>query len=139
MGHDKSPVVGASVLLHRADGKVVLVKRSREPGKGRWALPGGITKWGERVEETAVREVREETGLDVRLLELVGVYDIIEKDRENRARFHYVTVCFKGERIGGRLRVGSDVENAKWFGPKELNEEMLTDCTLRALRNARVF
>ena len=133
------PRVGASALVQREDGKIVLVKRSKEPGKGRWALPGGLTEYGEEVEETAVREVEEETGLNIKLLSLVGVYDIIGMDEKDQTRCHYVSICFKGKKIGGKLRAGSDVKNVGWFSPLELKEEMLTEGTFKALKDTRIL
>lgn len=125
-------------MVQRADEKIVLVKRLWEPGKGRWAFPGGLTEYGEKVEETAIREVEEETGLKVELLNLVGVYDIIEKDKKDRVRYHYVSICFRGKKIDGKLKVGPDVEDVGWFSPQELDEEMLTETTLKALKDTKV-
>lgn len=126
-------------MVQHADEKIVLVKRLKEPGKGRWAFPGGLTEYGEKVEETAVREVKEETGLNIELLSLVGVYDIIENDKKGRARCHYVSICFRGKKIGGKLKVGSDVEDVGWFSPLELKREMLTEGTFKALKDAKVL
>jgi 8-oxo-dGTP diphosphatase len=133
------PQLGASALIQRFDGKVILVKRSKEPGKGYWALPAWLTKYGEKVEETAIRETKEETGLEIKLQGLVGVYDILKKDKKGRTRYHYVSVCFKGKEIGGKLKTGTDVEEVRWFDLRELKEEMLTESTRKALRDAKVL
>ncbi len=98
-------------VIIRTLGGVVLVKRRNEPYKGRWALPGGFVCYGERVEDAASREVREETGLRVKLGELVGVYSDPKRD----PRGHVVSVCFSARRAGGRLRASSDAQDVKIF------------------------
>ncbi|QDA31920.1 NUDIX hydrolase [Thermococcus indicus] len=86
-------------------GGVVLIKRKHEPFKDRYALPGGFVEYGERVEEAAVREAKEETGLDVRLIKLVGVYSDPNRD----PRGHTVTTAFLA--IGtGKLKAGDDAK-----------------------------
>ncbi|MEM2978378.1 MAG: NUDIX hydrolase [Candidatus Hadarchaeales archaeon] len=127
------PKVGASVLVEKG-GKVLLVRRGSEPGKGRWALPGGLVEPGEEVGKAAVREVEEETGVKVRLKGLVGVYDILERDGRGRLRYHYVTVCFRGEPLYTRVRRGGEVLDVRWFGREELERSELTRTTARVLR-----
>jgi 8-oxo-dGTP diphosphatase len=97
------------VILH--GGGFVLIKRGREPFKGCWALPGGIVRYGESVEQAAVREALEETGLQVELLNLVGVYS--EPGRDPRG--HFVSVAFTARSRGGRLEASSDAEEAAVF------------------------
>ncbi len=127
------PRLGASVLV-REGKKVLLVRRGSEPGKGKWALPGGLVKPGERVEEAAVREVEEETGIRVRLRGLLGVYDLIERDSRGRLRYHYVTVCFRGKSLFTRVRKGGEVLEARWFSKEELKGRELSRVTARVLR-----
>ncbi len=98
-------------VIIRTPGGVVLVKRRNEPYKGRWALPGGFVCYGERVEDAAAREVREETSLRVKLGKLVGVYSDPKRD----PRGHVVSVCFSARRAGGRLRASSDAQDVKIF------------------------
>jgi 8-oxo-dGTP diphosphatase len=86
------------------DGKLVCVRRGREPFKGRLALPGGFVEYGETVEEAVMREVREETGLETRVVRLVGVYSDPARD----PRGHTVGVVFVLEPAGGKLRAGDD-------------------------------
>jgi len=93
-----------TVILY--DGGVVLVRRRREPFKGQLAIPGGFVEYGESVGDAAVREAREETGLDVRLLSVVGVYS--DPDRDPRG--HTVTVAFLAFGTG-ELRAGDDAKD----------------------------
>lgn len=98
-------------------GKLVLVKRKNPPFQDRFALPGGFVEVGETVETAAVREAMEETGLEVRLLKLLGVYSDPSRD----PRGHTVSVCFLA--LGsGNLKAGSDAKDAGLFGIDEIPE-----------------
>ncbi|RLI82790.1 MAG: NUDIX hydrolase [Archaeoglobales archaeon] len=92
-------------------GGIVLIKRMNEPFKDHYALPGGIVEYGESVEEALVREVKEETGLDVEPYKLVGVYSDPNRD----PRGHFVSVCFVAIPRGGELRAGSDAGDVGIF------------------------
>lgn len=127
------PRLGTSVLVER-EGKVLLVKRGSEPGRGRWALPGGLVESGEGIRKAAVREVEEETGIKVKIKGLVGVYDILERDGKGALRYHYVTVCFLGEALSTEVRKGGEVLDAGWFGKEELGRKKLTKTTRKILK-----
>jgi 8-oxo-dGTP diphosphatase len=103
-------------------GKVVLVKRGREPFKGMYALPGGIVEYGETAEECVVREMEEETGLRTRVLDLVGVYSRADRD----PRGHFITLAFNLTPVGGGLRGGDDAAEAALF-PLERLPQLATD------------
>ena len=85
--YPEAPIPGVAAVV--LDDGVLLVRRGREPARGRWGLPGGVVELGERAEEAVVREVLEETGIEVEPLKLVAVYDSIVRDEEGRVRFHY--------------------------------------------------
>jgi 8-oxo-dGTP diphosphatase len=106
----KIPSLAVDVVI-KIRGGVVLVKRRNEPYKGRWALPGGFVEYGEKVELAAVREALEETGIEVELQELLGVYSDPGRD----PRGHTVSVCFIGKMVGGELRAASDAAEAEIF------------------------
>jgi mutator protein MutT len=108
--------VGA-VVVH--EGRVLLVKRGKEPLKGRWLVPGGTVELGETLLEAVVREVAEETGLTVRPREVVYVFDRIERE-EGRVLFHYVIVDYACDLVGGALRAGSDADDAAWVARADL-------------------
>ncbi|TDA31294.1 MAG: DNA mismatch repair protein MutT, partial [Hadesarchaea archaeon] len=95
---------------------------------------GGLVEPGEEVERAAVREVREETGVRVRLRGLVGVYDIMERDGRGRLKYHYVTICFRGEPLSTRVRRGGEVLGAEWVRREELGKRELSRITARVLR-----
>jgi len=105
------PLVAVDAVVMRPDGSVVLVKRAKEPFKGFWALPGGFVEYGERVEEAIKREVREETGLEIAVEGLVGVYS--EPSRDPRG--HIISIAFFAREIGGSLRPSSDAADVRAF------------------------
>ncbi len=91
--------------------KILLIRRKREPFKDMYALPGGFVNYGERVEEAIVREMKEETGLNVEPVKIVGVYSDPRRD----PRGHTVTVAFLLRRKGGSLKGGDDASEARMF------------------------
>jgi len=102
------------ILVH--EGKVVAILRRNEPFRGMPALPGGFIELGERAEEAVVREVREETGLETRVVRLVGVYSDPARD----PRGHVVSIAYEVERVGGALKAGTDAEAVVLLDPFRL-------------------
>jgi len=110
----KTPMLAADALILFDEG-IVLIRRENSPYQGYYALPGGFVEVGETVEEAARREAKEETGLDIILLKLVGVYS--KPDRDPRG--HVVSICYLA--LGrGDLLVGSDARSAEVFDPEDL-------------------
>ena len=106
----RCPSLAVDVVI-KIRGGVVLVKRKNEPYKGKWALPGGFVEYGEKVELAAAREALEETGIEVELQELLGVYSDPGRD----PRGHTVSVCYIAKWAGGKLKAASDAAEAKIF------------------------
>lgn len=99
------------------NGKILLIKRKNEPFKGKWALPGGFVEYGERCEDAAVREVKEETGMNAKIRKLVGVYS--DPDRDPRG--HTISVVYIMD-ADGEEKAGDDASDAKWFDISALPE-----------------
>jgi ADP-ribose pyrophosphatase YjhB (NUDIX family) len=115
----QSPLVGIGAVV--VDGmRVLLVQRGGEPLKGRWTLPGGVLEVGETLAQGVAREVREETGLEVEIVELVEVLDRIHRE-EGRVRFHYVLADYLCKVSGGQLRAASDADAVRWVERAEWN------------------
>lgn len=127
------PLVGVGAIIIEAD-RVVLVKRAHPPIQGHWSIPGGVLEVGEMVREAAIREAREETGLLVEPGELLGVYDRILHDPEQRVQYHYVLIDFLCRRVGGELHAASDATEVRWFTRAELSPLRLAEDTLEVIQ-----
>jgi len=112
------PAVGVGAVIVD-EGRVLLIRRGKPPLQGRWVVPGGTVELGETLEEAVVRELREETGLEVRPLALVTVFDRILRD-DGAVRYHYVIVDYWCERLSGTLHAGDDALEAAFVAPEEL-------------------
>jgi len=111
----KSPSLAVDGVVFK-DNTVLLIKRKNDPFKGFWALPGGFVEYGEKVEDSVVREVSEETGLETRVNRLVGVYSDPSRD----PRGHIVSVVFLLNIVGGVLKSGDDAAEARFFKVDDL-------------------
>ena len=108
----ETPKLVVDVVVTDGEGRVLLIQRANDPYGGSWALPGGFVDVGETVENAAVREAKEETGLDVEVLRLVGVYSQPERD----PRGHNVSVAFLA-RAEGDPSAASDASDAAFLDP----------------------
>jgi 8-oxo-dGTP diphosphatase len=113
---------------------VLLVKRAHPPIQGQWSIPGGALEVGELVREAAVREAREETGLIVEPGALLGVFDRVLRNPEQRVQYHYVLIDFLCEPVGGELLAASDAAEVRWFTREELPALNLADDTYGVIR-----
>jgi len=113
----KSPKLTADGVVLK-NNKILLIKRKNEPFKGKWALPGGFVEYGEKVEDTVVREVHEETGLKTKISNILGIYSDPNRD----PRGHIVTVVYLLDSKGGNIKGGDDASEAKFFDLKNLPE-----------------
>ena len=114
-----APLVGVGAVIVK-DGRVLLVQRGTEPARGRWSIPGGLIEVGEMLTEAVVREVREETGLEVEPIELVELLDRIHRDGD-RVRYHYVIADYLCRVVGGTLNAASDAAAVRWVEHAEWN------------------
>jgi 8-oxo-dGTP diphosphatase len=119
----KGPVLTVDIVIQRNDDSIVLVRRRNPPFKGQWAIPGGFVEYGETVEHAAVREAKEETGLEVELTRIIGVYSDPNRD----PRGHTVSICFLAREVGGALRADTDAKDAKGFDPPSLPTRLAFD------------
>lgn len=108
-------------IIMTNQGEIILVKRVFDPYKDCWALPGGFVEYGETVEDAAIREAKEETGLDIRIEKLSGVYSDPNRD----PRGHSVSVCFLCKAVGGELKTSVETKKVKAFSKKELKTTRL--------------
>ena len=111
------------------DGRVLLVRRAKPPLEGRWSIPGGTVELGETLEQALVREMAEETGLEVEPLEVLTVFDRIEREGAEVA-FHHVIVDYLCRRVSGEARAASDALEVAWATADELGRYDLTEKAL---------
>ncbi len=116
MAAPETPKLMVDVVIPAEKG-VVLIRRGSAPFEGQWALPGGFVEVGETVEQAAVREAAEETGLAVELARLVGVYSEPERD----PRGHNVSVAFLARVLGGELSASTDASEVSVLDPGALD------------------
>jgi 8-oxo-dGTP diphosphatase len=126
--------VGAVVFK---DDKVLLIRRAKPPAKGLWAIPGGSVELGETLQQAAERETLEETNLTIQATKPVFTFEVIEKDDNNRVRFHYVIIDLVADYISGIPLPGDDADEVRWVSSRELKSLDVNPRTLKVL--ASVF
>jgi 8-oxo-dGTP diphosphatase len=137
------PVVGVGgVVIH--NDRALLIRRGSEPLRGQWSIPGGTLELGETLQQGVARELLEETGLEVKVLDLIEVFDRIFSNpgngssaaQEKGPRFHFVIADYLCERLSGEARAASDVTDVAYAAENELPDYHLTETAIRVLRAA---
>jgi 8-oxo-dGTP diphosphatase len=113
------PYLAVSAAIFH-NGKVLIVRRGRAPAKGVYTLPGGGVELGETLEQAVIREVREETALDIEPVELVGFRQAIARDAAGRVERHFVILPFAARYVGGELALNEELAEADWRDPSAL-------------------
>ena len=121
------PFVGVGAVIVDGAARVLLVKRRFEPLAGQWSLPGGAVDVGETLAECVIREMREETGLEVEIGPVIEVFDRITRDGDGRVQYHFVLVDYVCRPVGGTLAAASDVADVAWAASADLPVFGLTD------------
>ena len=146
------PVVGVGGVVIE-NGRALLIRRGSEPLRGQWSIPGGTLELGESLENGVIRELKEETGLTVRIVEMIEVFDRIYEDeaggiggetsesssvgaKKKGPRYHYVIIDYLCERLDGEARAGSDVTDVAFATEDELAKYGLTETATRILLKA---
>ena len=107
------PIVGVGAVILQ-NGRILLEKRKNDPGRNKWSIPGGLVELGESLEQTVIREVQEETGLDVDAPELMDVVNQTTLDDSGRVKYHFVVVDYVVKLKGGTARAASDAAELEW-------------------------
>ncbi|HEY4682226.1 MAG TPA: NUDIX hydrolase [Candidatus Acidoferrales bacterium] len=129
------PYVGVGgVVIEK--GRTLLIRRANEPRQGEWSIPGGMVETGETLEYAVVRELQEETGLVVRPLGVVEVFERIMLDAKGRARFHFVLIDYLCERLEGEARASSDVLDVAWVEEARLADYEISAKAAEIIRKA---
>ncbi len=125
-GHDRtlypvSPVPAVAVMVTRGD-QVLLIKRGKEPRKGTWTVPGGSVELGETLAQAAVREVREETGINIEPGTTFTAIDAIYHDQEGGLKFHYIIIYMEARYLNGEPEASDDAQEARWVNFKTIRQ-----------------
>ena len=122
------------MVIH--EGRALLIKRGSEPLKDQWSIPGGTLELGESIQEGVRRELLEETGIEVRVGELIEVFDRIFRDAAGKIQYHFVIVDYLCEKISGEAKPASDVTDTAWVREEDLWNYKLTEAATRVIRKA---
>ena len=123
--------VGAIVFKNK---KVLLVLRANPPAENMWSIPGGRVELGETLQLAAEREIKEETGISIRVREPVFTFEVIDRDAKGEIRFHYVIVDLAADYVSGEPRAGDDAIDTRWISPEDLKTLTVSKTTLSVLR-----
>ena len=129
------PIVGVGAIVLDGD-RVLLVRRANEPLKGEWSLPGGAVAIGGTLEEGVVREIREETGLEITVGAVVAVLDRIRRDAGGGVEYHYVIIDYAATVRGGQLAAGSDAGDVRWVATGDLEGLGVSATAIGVIRKA---
>src|ERR1700730_11491517 len=113
------PIVAVLAVVLRDD-RALIVQRAQQPNQGRWGFPGGVLELGETVAEGAMRELREETGIDAEPAGVLNVHDAIHPDPEGRVQFHYTLIAVRGIWRSGDGAAADDAAAVAWVSRAEI-------------------
>jgi len=120
------PFLAVSAAVFR-DGRVLIVRRARPPSSGLYTLPGGGVELGETLAQAVMREVREETGLEIEPFVLAGYRQVIARDATGRVERHFVILPFAARWIAGEVLLNAELAEARWLDPSELSALKTTE------------
>ena len=116
--YPESPVAGVGVVVFK-EGRILLIKRGKEPNKGKWSIPGGGIELGETIYDAARRETREECSIEIEIERVLDTADNIIRDGEGRIKYHYTIIDLISRYKGGEIKAQSDAEECGWFTTEE--------------------
>jgi ADP-ribose pyrophosphatase YjhB (NUDIX family) len=133
--YPQRPLVGVGAILLQRD-RVLMVLRGKQPLEGWWSLPGGLLEIGESLADAVRREVREETGLEVRPAGVVEIFERIMRDPQGVPEYHFVLVDYLCHVVGGEVRAASDARAVEWVRRRDLPKLRITEGTLAVIEKA---
>ncbi len=133
--YPEQPMVGVGAIIFRGE-EVLLVKRGREPALGKWSVPGGLVELGEGLDAAIRREVMEEVGLEIRVIDLVAALDRVMFDGNGRIEYHYILLDFLCEMMGGDPVAATDADECRFVALEDLHSIELTRGTEEVIRRA---
>lgn len=131
-------MIGVGTLVKHKD-RYLIIKRAAEPDKGLWSIPGGVVEVGERTADAASREVKEETGLDVKIVDLLGVVDKIIWDEMSRVKYHFIIVDYLATLHSGDVKASSDAMEVRWVRAEEFPDYDLSLTLIQLLKRIKIY
>ena len=132
------PLIGVGAAVFRGD-DVLLIRRGKPPLYGAWSLPGGRVREGEGLKEALRREVKEECSIEIEVGDLVTELSYIERDEQEKVKYHYVVFDFAARYLSGKLARASDALEARWVPIAKLPEYDLTDKVREVIRDGKMM
>ena len=129
------PRVGVGAVILDGD-RVLLIQRGGTTLPGKWSIPGGLVELGETTREAVCREIGEECGLEIDLIDVCGVLDRVIRDPDGRVRYHWVLVDFLAVARGGTLCAGDDAADARWVPIDQVASYDTTDGLMDMIKRA---
>jgi mutator protein MutT len=129
----QKPILGVAAVIWNDRQEVLLIRRTKEPRKGQWSLPGGKVEFGEGLEDAVRREVREETGLEIALLGLAGIAETFLDASAGAANVHFVLIDYSARAVSGEAVAASDAADATWFARAAIEDLPLWSETKRII------
>jgi 8-oxo-dGTP diphosphatase len=133
--YPERPMVGVGGVVIR-DQRALLIRRGSAPLEGEWSIPGGMLEIGETILEGVQRELLEETAIEVKVLDLIEVFERLTRDEAGKLKYHFVILDYLCEAVRGEARAGSDVTDVAWALEAELNAYSLTPTATRVIQKA---
>ena len=124
--YPQRPYLAVSAAIIRA-GKVLVVRRARQPAQSLYTFPGGAVEVGETLNEAAIREVREETSLAIEPVALAGHREVISRDAQGRVERHFLILCLAAHWRSGDVKLNEELDDARWVTPAEISGLRTTD------------
>ena len=129
---NNKPLIAVGVLVIDKD-KALIIKRGEEPNKFLWSIPGGLVEIGEELEEAAIREVKEEMGINIKIEKMIGIFNCINRNK-NEIKYHYVIIDYIAREFTGSIKTNKEILDFKWMKFNELHNYELTNTTRELFR-----
>jgi ADP-ribose pyrophosphatase YjhB (NUDIX family) len=135
--YPQRPHLAVSAAIFRNE-EILVVRRARTPALDLYTLPGGLVELGETLSEAVIREVHEETALEIEPLALAGHREVIKRDDQGKVENHFVILCFAARWLAGEPRLNGELDDARWIDPAEIKSLRTTEGLAEIIEAARI-